>query len=340
MHRTASTTIVKLCALAGIALGFMASSAPAEVRLPHVIGNNMVLQRDMRVPIWGWAEPNETVTIQLGEHKATTQADKTTGRWQFLLPATPAGGPHELIISGSNTLTLTNILFGDVWLCSGQSNMEMGINSVANGEQEVANANYPQIRLFHVPWKAAPKPLQDVDATWRECNPKTIGTGGWFGAGFSAVAYFFGREIHTEVGVPVGLIDSSWGGTKIEPWTPPIGFATVPPLHDIVAVIKEATPNHEKAVRKAIDDYAAWLPTAREALDAGKPVAAPPAWPKHPLDDNGQPTSIYNGMIHPLIPFAIRGAIWYQGESNHPDGLIYHEKMKALINGWRLRVGP
>ncbi|MBN1491957.1 MAG: 9-O-acetylesterase, partial [Phycisphaerae bacterium] len=123
MHRTASATAVKLSALVGIALGFMAHSASAEVRLPHVIGSNMVLQRDMRVPIWGWAEPNETVTIQLGEHKATTQADKTTGRWQLLLPATPAGGPHELIISGSNTLTLTNILFGDVWLCSGQSNM-------------------------------------------------------------------------------------------------------------------------------------------------------------------------------------------------------------------------
>jgi sialate O-acetylesterase len=310
------------------------SSARADVRLPHVIASHMVLQRDMPIPIWGWAEPGEEVTVKIGDHEATTEAGPD-GKWRVKLPAMPAGRPHTMTVTGKNKIELTDILVGEVWLCSGQSNMDMGIRSVNNAEKEIADAKYPSIRLFQVPMKTSGEPTPDVDATWRPCTPENVGSGGFWGVGFSAVAYFFGRDIHKELNVPVGLIQSAWGGTKIEPWTPRTGFEMVPAVKDMVKVIDEATPNFNKAVAKAVAEYEAWLPKAKAAMEAKKPVPPPPAWPKHLLEDNGQPSSIYNGMIHALVPFAIRGAIWYQGESNNPDGMLYFEKMKALIGGWR-----
>ena len=185
-----------------------ASPLYAEVKLPHVIGNHMVLQRDQPIPVWGWADADEAVTVELNTHKATTRAD-SDGKWNVRLPSMSAGGPFEMVVSGKNTIRLTDILIGEVWICSGQSNMEMGINSVNSTKEEVAGAKYPEIRLFQLGWKTSAHPLPDVDASWRVCSPKTIAEGGWFNAGFSAVAYFFGREIHTKVNVPVGLIDSN-----------------------------------------------------------------------------------------------------------------------------------
>ncbi len=328
---------VKLaCALSCLTVFLLlpASAARGEVRLPHVFGSHMVLQRDIVLRVWGWADPGEEVAVRLAGHHASTEAD-ARGRWDVKLPPLKAGGPHTMTIEGGNRITLEDVLVGEVWLCSGQSNMEMGINKVANGEQEAAGADYPNIRLFRLPWKTAGEPQQDINVDWLVCSPKSVGSGGWPNAGFSAVAYFFGREIHREVGVPVGLIDSSWGGTRIEPWTPPAGFAAVPALAEIVKIIQQATPRHERETAEALTKYAQWLPEARKTHEAGKSVLPPPAWPKHPLDNHHQPTGIYNAMIHPLVPFGIRGAIWYQGESNHMDGMLYFEKMKALIGGWR-----
>ncbi len=322
-----------LCCLTTLLL-LSAPAAWGEVRLPHVFGSHMVLQRDITLRVWGWADPGEEVTVRLADHQASTQAD-AQGRWVVKLPPLEAGGPHTMTVEGSNKLTFEDVLVGEVWLCSGQSNMEMGINTVDNGEQEVARADYPSIRLFLLPWKTAAEPQSDIEVDWRVCNPENLGTGGWRDVGFSAVAYFFGREIHKEVGVPVGLIDSTWGGTPIEPWTPPEGFAAVPALAEIVRTIQEATPKFEREISEALTRYEQWLLEARRARDAGRPVSSPPEWPKHQLDNHTQPTGIYNAMIHPLVPFGIRGAIWYQGESNHKDGMLYFEKMKALIGGWR-----
>lgn len=311
-----------------------ARPAAAEVRLPRVIGSHMVLQRDAEVPIWGWADPGEVVQIEWREQTFKTTADDN-GDWTVRLPATPAGGPHAMTIRSSNEIHLQDILVGEVWLCSGQSNMEWGIRSVANGEAELAQADHPRIRLFKVPKITAASPQSDLDAEWKVCTPQTLGTGGWLNQGFSAVAYFFGRHLQGELDVPIGLIDSSWGGTRIEPWTPPVGFASIDSLADIARTIDEAGPAHAKAVADAVPAYEAWLPKARKALDAGEEIPSPPEWPRHPLDGSAQPTGIYNAMIHPLIPFGIRGAIWYQGESNYADGMLYHDKMKALIGGWR-----
>ncbi len=308
--------------------------AAAAVRLPHIIGSHMVLQRDVPLPIWGWAEPGEEVTVKLGEGEATAKA-APDGTWQVRLPAMPVGGPHAMTVVGKNRLELNDILVGEVWICSGQSNMDMGIRAVNNAEKEIADAKYPRIRTAWIPYRTSTTPQDDADTSWMPCTPESIAKRGFFNGGFTAVGYFFGRELHKELDVPVGLIHVAWGGTKIEPWTPRVGFTLVPGFDEQLKLIDGADAKYRQELRKAVADYEAWLPGAKKAVADGKPVTPPPAWPRHLLEDNGQPTSIYNGMIHPLVPFAIRGAIWYQGESNHPDGMAYCDKMKALIAGWR-----
>jgi sialate O-acetylesterase len=250
----------------------------------------------------------------------------------------PAGGPYEMTISGKNTVPVKNVLVGEVWVCSGQSNMQMGVGLVNNARSEIANANYPQIRLFDVPLKSAGEPQDDVEAKWQVCSSKNISTDNiWesWPKGFSAVAYFFGREIHKELGVPVGLIATSWGGTRIEPWTPPEGFESVPAVSDIWKESQKEVAVYKEATAEAIAKFEQWAAGAKSALVNGKVVFKPPAWPKHPLDSHKKPTGLYNAMIHPLVPFGIRGALWYQGEANLSDGMLYHKKMKALIGGWR-----
>jgi sialate O-acetylesterase len=206
--------------------------------------------------------------------------------------------------------------------------MAWPVSRATNAEQEVAAAKYPKIRLLQIPRAPAGQPASDVSAAWTPCNPKTVPS-------FSALGYFFGRYLHKELGVPVGLINTSWGGTRIEPWTPPAGFASVPTLHGIVKQIEEADAKYADACRKTLDAIEAWIPRARTALVTSKRVPPKPAWPQHLLANRGRPTGLYNGMVHPLVPFGFRGALWYQGEANRADGMLYHDKMKALINGWR-----
>ncbi|MGE5607781.1 MAG: sialate O-acetylesterase [Bacillota bacterium] len=317
-----------LCTAAGLWVG----SAQADVTMPRVFGNDMVIQRDMPIPVWGWADAGEKVTVRLDDAEvATTATDK--GEWMVKLPAQSAGGPHKMTIAGKNTIELTNILAGEVWVCSGQSNMEMGVRMCKDANQEIAAADYPQIRLFMVDKKTSGYPLNDVNGGWRVCSPTTIAANGW--GGFSAAAYYFGREIHKTLNVPVGLIDTSWGGTRIEPWTPPEGFAAVPALKGIVETIEKVNSDYPKVYAKALDQLEAAIPAARKALADGKPLPALPAMPRHPLDHEQQPTGLYNAMVKGVVPFAIRGAIWYQGESNLGEGMMYYEKMKGLIAGWR-----
>ena len=302
------------------------STVFADVKLPHVIGSNMVLQRDIPVPIWGWADADEEITVMLGEHKVSTKAD-AKGNWQVKFPAMSAGGPHQMTVSGKNTIELTDVLVGEVWVCSGQSNMEWSVSRSNNGEAEIASANYPQIRLFHVPKKPSGLLASDVNAVWHPTEPDTI-------KNFSAVAYFFGRKLHKELGVPIGLINTSWGGTRIEPWTPPVGFASVPKVKSIHQEIQESNSSYRKDLVNKLEEIEAWVQETRNALAKDERIFPMPENP-HPLNHQTKPTGLYNGMVYPLVPFAMRGAIWYQGESNLQDGLIYHEKMVALINGWR-----
>ena len=306
----------------------------AEVTLPRVIGSNMVLQRDMEAPIWGWASAGEEVTLTLSAEAEGVEPVSTTtviadaeGNWQTKLPAMAAGGPYTLRIKGSNILELTNVLFGEVWVCSGQSNMQWAVRVSKDSEAEIAAANYPNIRLFYVPRVAAGLLQKNIAADWHETTPETV-------ENFSAVAYYFGRKLYKNLDVPIGLINTSWGGTRIEPWTPPAGFATVPALAAISKEIQEAHANYRAQLPEKMKEVEVWIAETRKALETGAQLTRMPE-NRHPLRHHTRPTGIYNSMVHPLVPYAIRGAIWYQGESNLREGMRYHKKMQALINGWR-----
>lgn len=303
--------------------------ATADVRLPRVFGNNMVLQRDIPVPVWGWASPGETVQVRVGQTVGRTTAGKD-GRWMVRLKAMAAGGPLEMIVRGPNTVRFTNVLVGDVWVCSGQSNMAWPVSRANRGQEEVAAARHPTIRLLTVPQKQSGCPEQDAEIQWQACNPQTIGS-------FSAVAYFFGRELNRKLNVPIGLINTSWGGTAIEPWTPREGFALVPSLASFKADIDRAEASYRELVMQYLAGLEKWLPEARTQVKGNGPMPTLPPWPDHPWPEGERkaPATMYNAMVAPLVPYGIRGAIWYQGEANVGQGMAYHDKMKALIGGWR-----
>lgn len=312
-------------------------AARAEVRLPKVFTSHMVLQREKPLVVWGWAQPNETVTVELAAEKRQVQAN-ARGEWKATLPAMPAGGPFTLIVSGSSTVRCEDVMIGEVWLCSGQSNMEFGIGRARNGKEEIAAANHPNLRLLMVPNRWTPMPQDDMEGVWKVCTPQTVAEGGW--DGFSAVAYFFGRELNQKLGVAVGLIDADWGGTRIQSWTPPEGFASVPSLKSEYELVQLADPRaelHQRRLEQTLDGTAQWLAAARAALARRELVPPMPTYPAEllPPHDVQNATALFNGMIHPLCPFALRGAIWYQGESNNGDGMVYADRMRALINGWR-----
>ena len=324
------------CARAMVALAvfFLAvGSAEADVRLPKVIGSHMVLQQGKPVEIWGWAEPGETVSVTLGEsNRGTTQANGA-GEWRVQLAAMQAGGPHSLTVAGKSTITLDDILIGEVWLGSGQSNMQRGVETSDNGGEELAAANYPQIRLFHVPKVRSGTPNSDLNGAWQVCSPQSAFR-------FSAVLYYFGRHLHQELNVPIGLVASSWRAARIEPWIPPAGFASEERLAPVSAQIRDVQGAYldqlETQVKSA--DVLAWIAASRKAVaeDRQLPPAVPGfALPAHPLTGRESPSGMYNAMINPLVPLGLRGVIWYQGEANVGDGMLYRDKMRALITGWR-----
>jgi len=212
-----------------------AQSAFADVRVPAIIGDNMVLQQGKKIRIWGWANPNEKVSVVFASQKANAVAD-VSGHWQTLLGPVKAGGPFELTISASNTLTIKNVLVGEVWICSGQSNMEWPLINSQNGADAVAQANYPEIRLFTVQKTTSSTPLDDVKGQWIVTTPDKVGQ-------FSAVGYFFGRELYQKLNVPVGLIHTSWGGTPAEAWTSNDALATTSDLQPILARYQEGLKN-------------------------------------------------------------------------------------------------
>ncbi|MBI5092532.1 MAG: sialate O-acetylesterase [Candidatus Hydrogenedentes bacterium] len=339
MNRDTYTGICACLVCVAIA-GLTTHRAMADVRLPHIFCNNMVVQCDISVPVWGWASPGEQVVVKFGtsQVKTTTNAQ---GEWIVKLPAQKAGEPRRLEVAGKNSITLDNVLVGEVWLCSGQSNMQMGIASCDGAQEEIAKANYPDIRLFVVGLAASGEPQSDCRGEWRVCTPEALlGSGAW--PVFSAAAYYFGRDIHLALKTPVGLIQSAWGGTRIEPWTPPAGFAQAPELNDISLSIEDANRTYRNTLQPKLDEIGAWVKDSKKAIQDGAPIPPRPQWPKHPLDSDPlitpnplTTTSLYNGMIRPLAPFALRGAIWYQGEGNVADRSRYAEKMKALIGGWR-----
>ena len=436
----------------------------AKVRLPHFFSSNMVLQRDMPIRVWGKADKNEVISVALNGSVQTAKTGKD-GIWRVELPAMKAGGPYDMQIeSAEETIGLTNILIGDVWVCSGQSNMEFGLNNVINAGQEIAASTLPDIRLLNVPKNMQSKEQFDLEpCEWTACNPQTSPL-------FTAVGYFFGKELQPEIGVPVGLIHTSWGGTNVESW---ISGKVLQEMPDFSKVVEDIRAMPDKAAMKA--DYLkaleAWNNRVDEGFAAGKPVRAevslddkawgklnfpgmvdqqglgdfdgliwlrrtvdiPASWagkkvqlvlgaiddnditywngrevgrtdgysvqrnytvpgklvkagpltlairvtdtgggcgmpdelylrsdngeqislagewkyqiaadarkegmfPKDMSEDPNLPTSLYNAMIHPLVPYSIRGAIWYQGENNASRAYQYRELFPLVIENWR-----
>jgi sialate O-acetylesterase len=467
------------CAIAAL----ISLNVNADVKLPAIFGSHMVLQRGIKLPVWGWADAGEKVTVKIASQEKSATADEK-GVWRVTLDPIESNAPIEMSIAGKNTVTLSDILIGDVWLCSGQSNMEWPTVAAKDGPDEVAKADHPTIRLFHVDHAAFELPQQDVKGKWELCSPKSVPQ-------FSAVGYFFGRELNQKLNVPIGLIESSWGGTPAESWTPRQSLKDAPPkLGHILATYEKNVADYpeakkkweaamqewkkrvelddtgnqgvEKGFAKVDFDDSAWKPypvpsmwehslklnkdgalwfrktveisdgwagkdlelklgklddtdvtyfngeqvgategelacfvdraykvpaklvkagkntiavrifdrrgdggwagpaenitlAAKESVsDSTKPISLAGEWkyeiefaldpkpftwspgePQHP-DYAWSPSNLYNGMIHPIVPFGIRGAIWYQGESNANEFADeYADLLGAMIKGWR-----
>ena len=306
----------------------------AEVSAAHIFGDHMVLQQQKPVVVWGWAEEGENVTVQLGNNIKTVRTC-SEGKWKVELPAMEASSePMKMTIKAANVITIEDILVGEVWLCSGQSNMVWdlnGANVAETGAQEILKADFPKIRLFKINSQPSPYKVADVNDNWQVCTPNNA-------ADFSAVGYFFGKRLYQELNIPIGLVQAAWGGTRIEPWTPLEGFQSQEALADVVKQIDQAEPSYRKQLPAKIKEMEAWIKIVDKALKNNERISPPPNWPKYPIYSGGhptEPTCLYNSHIFPIVPFALRGAIWYQGESNMSEGMIYYEKMKALIYGWR-----
>ncbi|AQQ72551.1 hypothetical protein SMSP2_02941 [Limihaloglobus sulfuriphilus] len=307
-----------------------ASLAAAEIRLPAIFGDNMVLQRQDKVAVWGWANPGEKVKVSpswgwFGFYSQKTSADEN-GRWKVYIKTGKAKGPQKLTIKGEqNTVELSNILLGEVWLCSGQSNMAWTLGAFENTEQDIAAADFPQMRLFTVQREISRQPLDDCSGKWEPCSPKTA-------AAFSAVAYYFGRTLHNELDVPVGLINSSWGGTVAEAWTSRDALAEGG-FESIFDRQREHEENFEKTYEQYLKNLENWRAQAEKAKEEGKPEPPKPGEPKD--FHANSPSALYNAMINPLVPFTFKGTIWYQGESNRTRAFEYKSLFPTLIQNWR-----
>ena len=331
-----------------------AASAFADVKMPAIFGDHMVLQQETVLPVWGTAAPGESVTVTVGSKtaRATAAAD---GVWRVELPAFPAGSPATtMTVAGKNTLTFQDVLIGDVWLCGGQSNMQFGLGAAHNAATVLPQANDPELRYFVVHLKVALDPQPDVNGNWVICNPKNAER-------FSAAGYFFARDLRERLKRPIGLIGSNWGGTPAQAWMSLEGLAREPTLKHYVDAYEKLKAGYPQALaeypaKQAAyqEELAKWkqdhatgsTPAPTPGNDALHPAlsanqiappkpGASPAPPPAPEGGTGTPTGLYNGMIAPIIPYPMKGVIWYQGESNAGNNYEYRTLFAALINDWR-----
>jgi sialate O-acetylesterase len=313
----------------------LSAAAWADVKLPAIISDHMVLQAEVAAPIWGWAEAGEEVAVTIDGKQATTRTG-TNGKWKVSLPPLRAGGPHKLVVQGKNRLQVEDVLVGEVWLGSGQSNMAMTVNRAQDFEAEVALAKWPQIRMFTVSSGASPQAQEDCMGSWSVCSPETV-------ARFSATAYFFGRELHQKLNVPVGLINSSVGGTPIESWISPEAQEQSSELKPLFAAARQADARFDEAAAKAKyeRELAEWQSAVKAAKAAGKALPKRPQDPLAVRARKGNVGGLFNGKIAPLVPYALRGVIWYQGEANTLPGKaeFYRHQLPLLVQDWRARWG-
>ncbi len=291
------------------------SLARADFKVAAVFSDNMVLQQGQAVPVWGWADDGETVSVRFRGQKASATA--WNGKWTLKLRSLKAGGPDVFTVSSkSRTVEFKNVLVGEVWVCSGQSNMEWPMAGSYQSAADITSATNTLIRLLDVPNVKSDSPSVIMKSAWQVCSPDAV-------KGFSAVGYYFGRELQKNRRVPVGLIRSDWGGSPAEVWMSQESLEINPRYQ---AEILDPYPAAEKSYRAA---FAAWEKEKAEAQQSGKEFKKGPPWP------TWRPTELYNGMIAPLIPYAIKGAIWYQGESNAGRAEQYRTLFADMIRCWR-----
>ena len=314
-----------------LSLALLVASCPGSgrcaVKLPGFLGSHMVLQREKPIHVWGSSDPGEKVSVEFQGTSQSTTGD-SLGNWSVFLPPEPAGGPYQLTVTGTNQIVLNDILVGDVWFASGQSNMEMPLKGwpgapLKDSAEEISHANQPQIRLLHIPAKASDFPLRDSDAAWMICSPDTA-------SNFSAVAYFFGRELAAREHVAIGLIDATWGGTPAEAWISLRAISSDPGLMPVFATRAEMMETQSEVT-------AILAKEKREDEAARRAGQAPPDHPWRPDPASWAPAALFNGMVAPMAPYAIKGVIWYQGESNSRLSFapMYAKLFPALIADWR-----
>lgn len=313
------------------------AESPASLRLPQIFGNNMVLPGGPVTPVWGWAGAGKEVSVTFGDQTVTTKADGN-GKWRVeLRDLAPSGQPGKLIVkSEDQTKTRENVIVGDVWLGSGQSNMEFPVRETLRAQQYLAQANCQSIRIFKtaIDWSetASDDVRSATGAGWMVCTPETV-------AGFGATLYYFGREVHDKTHRPVGLILSAVGGMNIEPFIPREGFEATSELVDIFQSLRNREWRRHAFTRDAlyhIDEIDRWVQEARRARDEKREAPRFPSLAgEGEIAPQRRAAMLFNANISPLTPFAIRGVVWYQGEGNEHEEESYAFKMRALVNGWR-----
>lgn len=301
-------------------------SSQAEVTLPSLLADHMVLQRGLPVHVWGKASEHESVSVTFrGETQSATADD--LGRWSLYLSPGEAGGPFPMVIKASNTIQLNDVLVGDVWVASGQSNMEFSMKGLANPDAEIAAAQFPKIRIFRVEHRPSDYPRGDVEAkTWALCTPENV-------AETSAVAYYFARDIQQKENVPIGLLETFWGGTPAESWTSLHSLSADASLMPVFAERSKMVAERENVLLALAQEEHEYQKEVEQAKAEGKAIP----WRKwHPDFAAYAPAALFNGMIAPLTPFAIRGVIWYQGEANaDARAPLYAHLFQTMISDWR-----
>jgi len=300
----------------------------ADVTLGPLFRDGCVLQHGKPLRIYGQADPGEAVTVTFND-QTVAAATHPGGHWLAVLkPLAPSAEPALLTVSGRNTVVVRDVLVGDVWLCSGQSNMEWQVRRSDRATEEIAAANHPLIRHFKIPHEVASTPQRTVPGEWVSCSPQTVGD-------FSAVAYYFARELQAKLGIPIGLVNSSWGGTQIESWMSAESLATHPASAAILQRWQERLDGYPAALSTYQSQLATWQAQSNEARAAGRPFTRRRPRAPEGAGSRWEPAGLYNAMVAPLVPASMRGVIWYQGETNAARHDEYRTLFPTMIQHWR-----
>ena len=292
--------------------GGQTTTVRADVSLPNIFGDHMVLQQGQKNKVWGRAEAGESVTVTIDQQKHQATAD-AKGDWHLMLEPLPVGGPYELAVKGKNEIKFTDVLVGEVWVCSGQSNMQWSIDQSNDPDLERAAANFPLIRMVNVPQVGTQEPQWNFNGSWKVCTPENVGK-------FSAVGYFFGRQLHQTLGVPIGLINNAWGGSACEAWI----------RRDLLAADAQFQPLLDRWAQME-----ARFQTLSNKTELTEDEKKQLNQLRGQMSGNARPGNIYNGVLKSHLGYGIRGAIWYQGESNASRAYQYRELFPLMISSWR-----